>query len=106
MKPALRARPLALLAAAFLLYASCALTVAGVPDGNQTLSNEQVEFAVRITNGLLAGETLFSRQPWAARAGGSRDGFAGTGGFSLELVWTDWRVPGRANNADVAVTLS
>jgi hypothetical protein len=68
-----------------------------------SLTNGIATCDICIRDSVLVGDTLEVR----ALSGGSRNTVrAGTdGGFALEIMWTDWKAPGRDNNAENPVIL-
>jgi hypothetical protein len=92
---------------AISLLAACTLSArAGVSSGPRTftLSNGRIACTVSIDGGRLSGD----RVELPARGGGSllRRAVETDAGFSLDIMWSDWRPPGKMNNAENPVTLS
>ncbi len=58
-----------------------------------TLSNDKLACEISLIEDQLSSETL---RPLEQRA----DAVQTDGGFSIDLMWTGWRAPGRQNNAD------
>lgn len=81
-----------------LLAAACTLPAAGVPEpaplhGEFVLQGTHLRAVLVLERGVLRGERL--------EVPASPDvKLAGDGGFALDVVWSDWRAPGKANNAD------
>ncbi len=67
---------------------------AGAAGTDLTLERNGLKATVTVTEGRLTGDRL----EMAAEAGPVV--LATDGGFSVEVVWTDWSAPGKANNAD------
>jgi len=67
-------------------------------DGSWTIANHVLQLTVDVRAGRLAGDLL-------QRVDGSGPRLRSDGGFSLELTWTDWSAPGKAQNADNPVVL-
>lgn len=59
-----------------------------------TLEREKVKATVTVSAGRLSGDRL------EMAAEGGPVVLATDGGFSAEVVWSGWRAPGKANNAD------
>jgi hypothetical protein len=66
----------------------------GAAETDFTLERSGLQAAVTVTEGRLAGDRL------EMAAGGGPIVLATDGGFSIEVVWTDWSAPGKTNNAD------
>ena len=69
-----------------------------------TLANERVRATLTLVDGHLRGEKLETLPEWS-KGQGPGGALETSGGFLLEMVWSDWRPPGRANNADNEITL-
>jgi hypothetical protein len=67
-------------------------------DGTWVIENGVLRLTVDVRAGRLAGDML-------ERVDGSGPKLRSDGGFSLEITWTDWSAPGKAQNADNPVTL-
>lgn len=71
-----------------------------------SLQNEQVRCAVRVQGGEILGDRLETQRAWASRCGGSYASIESDGDFAVDLMFTDWDAPGKANNADNLITLT
>lgn len=88
------------------LALSLSLTFAAPPPKQSfTLDNGRVRATIELAGGRLAGERLETVAAWAG-AFGPGALLTTDGGFALEVVWTDWRPPGKANNADNFIRLT
>ncbi|MBL0177003.1 MAG: alpha-galactosidase [Ignavibacteria bacterium] len=70
------------------------------------LSNERVAFEVTIDNGKLAQDRLAVQHAWAKEYGTLPSILETDADWSAEIMWTDWRAPLKANNADNPVELT
>jgi len=71
---------------------------ASAADGSWSIDNGVLRLSVEVRAGRLAGDRL-------QRLDGSGPQLRSDGGFALELTWTDWSAPGKAQNADNPVVL-
>lgn len=72
-----------------------------------TLENDRVAVAISFSDGALMGETLSAAPEWLRQCGEQNPVSATTtADFGLDVMYTDWRAPGRQNNGDNPVTLS
>jgi hypothetical protein len=73
--------------------------IAGASDTAPLLKNDRVALTVTIRDGAIVSDRL-------TLLGGSAKGVETDGDFGLDVQYTDWRAPGRANNADNPVLLT
>jgi len=64
------------------------------------LENGRIGCAVRIDEGKLLAETVEIPAAWARQHGTEPIALETDAGFSLEVMWTGWRAPGKIGNAD------
>ncbi len=86
------------------------LTVAAIgadSTRSYTLENERVRLSVTASNDRLLGDRLEFRTMPADRGGTKRGPVVVTdAGFSLDVMYTDWQAPGKANNAENPILLT
>lgn len=71
-----------------------------------TLENDQVRWTVRILGERIVGDRLETQAAWAKANAGSPSSIETDGDFGIDLMFTDWDAPGKANNADNLITLT
>ncbi len=71
-----------------------------------TMSNDVVSLAVVIDSGKIAYDELGLAEEYARRYNGKPAEVRTDGNFSINVFWTGWSAPGKANNADNDVTFS
>jgi hypothetical protein len=70
------------------------------------LSNAISDLQVHFDNGVIASEKLTGKGEWLSKYGNTKEvGIETDGDFCLHIMWTDWRPPGKDNNADNLVSL-
>jgi hypothetical protein len=84
-----------------LVFAALGLAVSGTPGAKPLpssvqINNDRIRCTVAFRGGLLASETIT----------GSHHALVSDGGFALDVMWTDWRAPGKASNADNELQLT
>ncbi len=71
-----------------------------------SLSNDRVTCVVRIVDGVLAGDRLAGVPLWLKREGQGQPVSVSTdASFGVDVMYADWRAPGRQNNGDNPVIL-
>ena len=88
--------------------------VAAQPQNRAETSNERVLVIQNslitcnlvLRNGILFAERISGNPDWIVPYGTDAANLRTDGDFALEIMWTGWRVPGRANNADNLIRLS
>ncbi|MCU0276756.1 MAG: alpha-galactosidase [Acidobacteria bacterium] len=83
---------------AAVLVGLLAVSLAAADDGTWTIDNGIMQLGVEVRGGRIVRD-------WLQRLDGSGPGLRSDGGFALELTWTDWSAPGKAQNADNPVIL-
>lgn len=68
------------------------------------LENGKILYTMTVENGAIKAEEL--KRPSKSGVDHGFSALRGAGGFALELMWTDWRAPGKANNADNLASLT
>ena len=104
---------------AFFLRSSILLCILGVtslfaqqkdvsrsPVAELSLQNEQVRCTVQIQGARLLGDRLETLAAWAAKNGGSVSSLQTDGDFGVDMMFTDWDAPGKANNAENLIVLT
>ena len=81
---------------------------AGVPVGGAalTIENPQVKLTVRVSANRLSSDRLEVQPNWASNTGGRVAFLETDADFAIDLMYTDWDAPGKANNADNLITLT
>ncbi len=66
-----------------------------------TLSNQKISQKIFIQNGKLLGDQLLGHQDWLeAHYNNQPHSVSTDADFSLKMMWTDWKAPGRQVHAD------
>jgi hypothetical protein len=104
-------RPLAL-----LLVLSYTSIILAQPQGEQKdkspskriliIENQQVRCSVQLDGTKLVSDRLESLAAWSSTVGGAATKIETDADFAIDLMWTDWDAPGKANNADNLITLT
>ena len=71
-----------------------------------TIENDEISLAVHVKDGILSSEQLQLNPAWPKPRKGAGPRLATDADFSLEIMWTEWRAPGKANNADNPVVFT
>jgi len=74
--------------------------------GELVLQNEQVRCTIRIQGDAFLGDRLETQRAWALGNDGSIASIETDGDFAIDLMYTDWDAPGKANNADNLITMT
>ncbi len=75
--------------------------IAGNPDNRvYVLENDLISFQVRTEQGKILSDSLFPLVTWQSKFDSPAFAMTTGGGFELGIMWTDWRAPGKAGNAD------
>ncbi|HRY33296.1 MAG TPA: alpha-galactosidase [Bacteroidales bacterium] len=64
------------------------------------LENDLISFQVRTWQGKIMADSLFALESWQVKFHSRTWTMTTDGGFELEVMWTDWRAPGKAGNGD------
>ena len=67
---------------------------------NLTISNPKVSYTVTIDDKKLFSDKLMTQKSWAKEFGSSSTEFETDGSFAFDVMYADWRAPGKQNNAD------
>ncbi|HMD13188.1 MAG TPA: alpha-galactosidase, partial [Bacteroidota bacterium] len=71
------------------------------------MENNQVKILVKIENGELLSDRLETVPAWSEKFGSSQIASLETDAdFALDVMYTDWQAPGKANNADNPILLT
>jgi len=70
------------------------------------LSNDQIICSVFLEKGKLISDRLALQPQWSSQYRTKPLTLETDADFALEVMWTGWRAPGKANNADNPVTLT
>ncbi len=70
------------------------------------LSNGLVKYSIALESDGLAGDKLEPQPGWLAERGETDLILQTDADFGLDIMWTDWRAPGKVDNADNLVILS
>jgi len=70
------------------------------------LSNNQVKCTVTFEEGKLVSDRLEAQPQWSSRFGTQPFAVETDADFTLDVMWTGWRAPGKVNNAENPITLS
>jgi len=81
-------------------------SASGIAVSEFTLQNAKVCCTVRVQGEKFLGDRLETQNVWARQTGGSLSSIESDADFAIDLMWTDWDAPGKANNADNLVTLT
>jgi len=74
---------------------------------NLTLENNRVKVSVKIENGELVSDRLETVSAWSEKFGSSQIASIETDAdFALDVMYTDWQAPEKANNADNPILLT
>ena len=76
------------------------------PKTNLAIENQQVRCAVEVQGKVLLSDKLEVKASWAKTTGGSVATVRTDADFAVELMYTDWDAPGKANCADNLVTFT
>ncbi|HTY39183.1 MAG TPA: hypothetical protein VMH23_18845 [Bacteroidota bacterium] len=115
MKSVFRRLPLLLAASLLFVCAPLFPDAAGVPGKKEkpksaptelTLENNQVRCTVTIDGNILVSDKLEIGKAWAAASGGKAASIQTDADYAVDLMWTDWDAPGKANNADNLITMT
>lgn len=75
-------------------------------DGNRQifrLNNERIKLTASFADGKLVADRIEALPQWLQGYDAEQVVVETDGGFSLEIMWTGWRAPGKVSNADNAV---
>jgi hypothetical protein len=87
--------------AIFLLNISLAEALPGSGRTTRTIENSKVRCAVAFEYGRLVSDRLDATAAWCAEVGTTTPPAVETdAGFAIDVMYTDWQAPGKANNAD------
>ncbi|NIM89829.1 MAG: hypothetical protein GTO17_02660 [Candidatus Aminicenantes bacterium] len=70
------------------------------------LGNNQVKCSITFKDGKLISDRLEARPQWSSRFRTESLAVETDADFSLDVIWTGWRAPGKVNNAENPITLS
>ncbi len=70
------------------------------------LANDLVKFSVILESDRLAGDELAAQHGWLTEQAERGLSLETDADFGLDIMWTDWRAPGKVDNADNLVVLS
>jgi hypothetical protein len=70
------------------------------------LSNGLIKYSIVLESDCLAGDRLAAQPDWLTERVEPSLSLETDADFGLDIMWTDWRAPGKANNADNLVVLS
>ncbi|MBA7651502.1 hypothetical protein ES703_59321 [subsurface metagenome] len=70
------------------------------------LENEKLKYSIYFENGMLLKDLLETKQEWIRKFKNAPFIIETDADFSLDVVWTDWRAPGKVNNADNPVEIT
>ncbi|MEK6756408.1 MAG: alpha-galactosidase, partial [Bacteroidota bacterium] len=70
------------------------------------LENGRVKCSVTVESGKLISDRLEVQPEWARQTGGSTAAIETDADFALDVMFTDWDAPGKANNADNLILLT
>jgi hypothetical protein len=111
-----RLRPLRalLLLLSLAIFAEALVTgqelLAANPRANEksalVLENGQVKCTVRLAGDQILRDRLEILPAWALQVGGSAAAIETDADFGLDLMFSDWDAPGKANNADNLIVLT
>ena len=76
------------------------------PKTNLTIENKQVRCVVEVQGKKLLSDRLDVQPSWAAKTGGMIASVVTDADFALDLMYTEWDAPGKANCADNLVTFT
>ncbi|MCX6134249.1 MAG: alpha-galactosidase [Ignavibacteriales bacterium] len=71
-----------------------------------TIENQQVRCTVQLDGAKLVSDGLEALPAWASSLGGSATSIETDADFAIDLMYTDWDAPGKANNADNLITFT
>jgi hypothetical protein len=80
--------------------------IAAEPKTDLTIENKQVKCVVEVQGKKLLSDRLDVQSSWAALTGGTRASVVTDADFAIDLMYTDWDAPGKANCADNLVTFT
>src|ERR1041385_2673771 len=87
--------------AIFLLNISLSAALPGSGRTTRTIENSKVRCAVAFEYGRLVSDRLDATAAWCAEVGTTTPPAVETdAGFAIDVMYTDWQAPGKANNAD------
>lgn len=72
---------------------------------NLTLSNQKIVYTLALEGDKLLSTKLMTQKSWAKEFGSSSTEFETDGNFAFNIMYADWRAPGKQNNADNPVLL-
>jgi hypothetical protein len=76
------------------------------PKSEVIIENHQVKCVVQVQGSQLLSDRLEVQPAWAAKAGGATTAVETDADFAIDLMYTDWEAPGKANCADNLITLT
>ena len=76
------------------------------PKTDLMIENQQVRCVVQIQGKQLLSDKLEVQPSWAGKAGGAVAAVVTDADFAVDLMYTDWDAPGKANCADNLVTFT
>lgn len=71
-----------------------------------SLTNQQISLTVAVDKQTLVCETLAVLNQTATEPAAAAKAIEMSGDFKLDIMWTDWRAPGKVNNGDLQVLLT
>jgi len=71
-----------------------------------SLENPHVKLSVRIENDRLLSDRLEVQPQWASQVAGAEASIETDADFALDVMFTDWNAPGKANNADNLILMT
>ena len=71
-----------------------------------SISNGVATLTVAVDSGRIAYDRLALSPAWARKHDGNPSMVETDGNFAIDIFWTGWSAPGKANNADNAVTFT
>jgi len=73
---------------------------------NLILSNSKISYTLIIDGNVIVSDKLETQKKWSRQfSNNSAVEFKTDGGFAFNVMYSDWRAPGKQNNADNPVTL-
>ena len=69
-------------------------------------SNDRIVCSIYLEEGKLISDRLELQPQWSSQFSTKHLAIETDADFALEVMWTGWRAPGKANNADNLVTLT
>jgi hypothetical protein len=95
--------------AALLIAVACshlvvAETLTGIDKSDSTtelwMANQQIRCTIQLRARRLIGDRIEAVSGWSTASETSGNVVATDAGFALDLMWTDWRAPGKVHNGD------